>query len=148
MFKIIKNDDFVGVKNVILNMVELLKNPNMDFKIKAIILAALTYLISHLDMLPDAIPFFGYLDDIALIMMAANHISDMVGDNVDFYQIKKKSKMKMTTIIYSLVTDDKKLDYNYTETKGNRLWRVNLSELKKYNLKINDHCLPMVSGHN
>lgn len=139
--KIIVKDEFIGIKNIMLKMIELLKDANTDFSIKAIIVAAFGYLLFPMDIIPDMIPIFGYLDDIAIIMMAAKLISDSIGYNVENFQIKRKNIIKMGIIIYRLVAEDKNLEYNYVEEKGYKLWIIKSGDLKRYNLRINDNVL-------
>ncbi|MDY0234742.1 MAG: DUF1232 domain-containing protein [Gudongella sp.] len=140
--KIISKDEFVEIKNMILKMIELLKDPGIELGVKAVIVASFVYLISPIDMIPDIIPGWGYLDDIAIIMIAAKIISDMIGDNIDIFQNKRKNKTKMSMIVYSLVEDDENLDYNYIEEKFFKLWFIKLKDLKKYGVKINGDLLP------
>lgn len=140
--KIISKDEFKGIKDIILKMIELLKNANVDFGIKAIIVAALTYVISPLDIIPDVIPFFGFLDDLAIIMIAAKLISNILGDNIDVFNIKRKNNIEMGSIIYYLVPEDKVFQYNYNEENNYKLWIIKSSDLERYNLKINENILP------
>lgn len=46
-------------------------DPNRSFMEKAIPLAALVYLVTPVDLIPDLIPLAGYLDDVAVLCWAA-----------------------------------------------------------------------------
>ena len=100
--KYLDKKEFRGVKDLILKMIELLNDDNMKFSTKAIIVAAFAYLILPIDIIPDIVPVFGYLDDIAIIMIAAKLVSDIIENRVDLFQIKRKNNIKMGSIIYSL----------------------------------------------
>lgn len=67
-----------------------LQNDKVSIKDKAIIVGALGYLISPLDVIPDAIPIIGLGDDLAVLMYVLNkigHVSD---------EIKEKAKSKLS----------------------------------------------------
>lgn len=49
------------------SLVTMMKDPEAAWKSKAVAIAALVYLISPFDAVPDVIPFVGLLDDVALI---------------------------------------------------------------------------------
>jgi uncharacterized membrane protein YkvA (DUF1232 family) len=55
-------------------------DPNTPSHIKAVILAALAYLVLPMDAVPDFLPALGFLDDAAMFMavwkMLSNHITD------------------------------------------------------------------------
>ncbi len=56
----------------------LLQDPNTPWGKKAIIIGALVYLISPIDAVPDPIPFFGLLDDVAVIGLAIKSLKDLI----------------------------------------------------------------------
>ncbi len=67
-----------------------LQNNKVSIKDKAIIVGALGYLISPLDVIPDAIPIIGLGDDLAVLLYVLNkigHVSD---------EIKEKAKSKLS----------------------------------------------------
>ena len=67
-----------------------LQNDKVSIKDKAIIVGALGYLISPLDVIPDAIPIIGLGDDLAVLLYVLNkigHVSD---------EIKEKAKSKLS----------------------------------------------------
>jgi len=60
----------------------LLKDSRVPVEDKAILFAALAYLFNPADFLPDAIPFFGMVDDLYLVALALlrllNHVDEEV----------------------------------------------------------------------
>ena len=58
---------------------------------KAIIIGALGYLISPLDVVPDAIPIAGFGDDLAVLLYVLHKIWGEVSDDV-----KEKAKSKLS----------------------------------------------------
>lgn len=68
-----------------------LESKKVSLKDKALILGALGYLISPLDVIPDAIPLAGLSDDLAVLIYVVRKIWGDVGDDV-----KKKAKEKLS----------------------------------------------------
>ncbi len=68
-----------------------LQSDKVPMKDKAIIIGALGYLISPLDVVPDAIPIAGLGDDLAVLMYVIHRIWDNVGDD-----IKSKAHSKLS----------------------------------------------------
>ena len=67
-----------------------LENPKVSIKDKAIILGALGYLISPLDVMPDAIPIAGLTDDLAVLIYVLKKIWVDVSD-----EVKEKARTKL-----------------------------------------------------
>ena len=67
-----------------------LDSNKVSFKDKALIIGALGYLISPLDVIPDAIPLAGLSDDLAVLIYVVKKVWGDVGDD-----IKKKAKDKL-----------------------------------------------------
>lgn len=61
----------------------------MSIKDKAIIVGALGYLISPLDVVPDAIPIIGLGDDLAVLLYVLNKVGNVSEE------IKEKAKAKL-----------------------------------------------------
>lgn len=57
-------------------------DPGADWQSRAIAIGALIYLISPIDAVPDALPG-GLLDDVAVILVAAKQIVDVLRKYVD-----------------------------------------------------------------
>ena len=69
-----------------------LKSDKVSIKDKAIILGALGYLISPLDVVPDAIPIAGLSDDLAVLIYVLHKVWGEVSEDV-----KQKAKDKLYT---------------------------------------------------
>lgn len=67
-----------------------LQSDKISVKDKAIIVGALGYLISPLDVIPDAIPIAGLGDDLAVLIYVLNRVWGNVSDDV-----KAKAKEKL-----------------------------------------------------
>ncbi len=67
-----------------------LQSDKVTIKDKAIIIGALGYLISPLDVIPDAIPIAGLGDDLAVLIYVVNKVWGEVGDD-----IKQKARAKL-----------------------------------------------------
>ncbi len=67
-----------------------LQSDKISVKDKAIIVGALGYLISPLDVIPDAIPIAGLGDDLAVLVYVLNKVWGNVSD-----EIKEKAKAKL-----------------------------------------------------
>lgn len=68
-----------------------LESDKVSLKDKAIILGALGYLISPLDVVPDAIPIVGLGDDLSVLIFVLKKIWGDVSDDV-----KGRAKAKLT----------------------------------------------------
>lgn len=68
-----------------------LQSDKIPVKDKAIIVGALGYLISPLDVIPDAIPIAGLGDDLAVLIYVLNKVWGNVSE-----EIKDKAKEKLT----------------------------------------------------
>ena len=67
-----------------------LQSEKISVKDKAIIIGALGYLISPLDVIPDAIPIAGLGDDLAVLVFVLNKVWGNVSEDV-----KEKAKAKL-----------------------------------------------------
>ena len=68
-----------------------LESDRVSIKDKAIIIGALGYLISPLDVIPDAIPIAGLGDDLAVLIYVLRKVWEEVSDDV-----KAKAKTKLS----------------------------------------------------
>ena len=68
----------------------MLQSKNVTVKEKAIIIGALGYLISPLDVLPDAIPIVGLSDDLSVLVYVINKVWGDVPEDV---KIKAQEKL-------------------------------------------------------
>ncbi len=69
-----------------------LQSDQVSMKDKAIIIGALGYLISPLDVIPDAIPIAGLGDDLAVLVFVLNKVWGEISDDV-----REKAKAKLAT---------------------------------------------------
>lgn len=69
-----------------------LQSDNVSLKDKAVIVGALGYLISPIDVIPDAIPIAGLTDDLSVLIYVVNKVWNNVGDDV-----KQKAHEKLKT---------------------------------------------------
>lgn len=69
-----------------------LQSDKVSAKDKAIILGALGYLISPIDLIPDAIPIAGLSDDMAVIFYVIHKVWGNVSDDVKLKAKEKLSK--------------------------------------------------------
>lgn len=68
-----------------------LQSKEVSYKDKAMIIGALGYLISPLDVLPDAIPIVGLTDDLTVLLYVINKIWVEVPE-----EVKNKAKDKLS----------------------------------------------------
>ena len=69
----------------------LMQSNKVSLKDKAIIIGALGYLISPIDVVPDAIPIAGLADDLAVLLYALGKVWSQVDEN-----LKDKAKEKLS----------------------------------------------------
>ena len=69
----------------------LMQSDKVSLKDKAIVIGALGYLISPIDVVPDAIPIAGLADDLAVLLYALGKVWSQVDDN-----LKDKAKQKLS----------------------------------------------------
>lgn len=69
----------------------LMQSDKVSLKDKAIIIGALGYLISPIDVVPDAIPIAGLADDLSVLLYALGKVWSQVDDN-----LKDKAKEKLS----------------------------------------------------
>ena len=82
-----------GAKLVYITLIlyYLMQSDKVSLKDKAIIIGALGYLISPIDVVPDAIPIAGLADDLAVLLYALGKVWSQVDDN-----LKDKAKEKLS----------------------------------------------------
>ncbi len=68
-----------------------LQSDKISIKDKAMIVAALGYLISPVDVIPDAIPIIGLSDDLAVLIFVLKKVWGNVSEDI---KEKAKSKLK------------------------------------------------------
>ncbi|MGI6491458.1 MAG: YkvA family protein [Pelotomaculum sp.] len=63
-------------------MYNLLKDPRVARVDKAIVGAALAYVLLPADLLPDLIPFLGQVDDVYIVVIALQRLLNSAGENI------------------------------------------------------------------
>ncbi len=71
-----KRGPIAEIWNVVRGLWKLVSDPNANWGSRLLALGALLYLVSPIDMIPDAIPILGLTDDAAVITAAAAKIAD------------------------------------------------------------------------
>lgn len=70
------------IPNFLKLMYNLVKDPRVSTADKAILAAAIAYVFSPLDLIPDAIPFLGQVDDIYVIAIALQRLINSAGPEI------------------------------------------------------------------
>jgi uncharacterized membrane protein YkvA (DUF1232 family) len=70
------------IPNLIKLLARLFKDPRVPLAEKAIVIGAIVYAISPLDILPDVIPFVGQIDDLYLISITILRLFSRTSDEV------------------------------------------------------------------
>ena len=90
---------------------EQIKSPDIPLRLKLVIAGALLYLISPIDVVSDAIPVIGLLDDMTIILTVFHEVSKFVLPKVEkkienkFYEVSyKKIDEKLSEVYKSILT--------------------------------------------
>lgn len=68
--------------NLIKLLGRLVKDPRVPRRSKVVIGAALAYLVSPVDLIPEFVPVIGFADDLLLVSYAVNHLITVAGEDV------------------------------------------------------------------
>lgn len=68
--------------NLIKLLGRLVKDPRVPRRSKVVIGAALAYLVSPVDLIPEFVPVIGFADDVLLVSYAINHLITVAGEDV------------------------------------------------------------------
>lgn len=79
--KVLK-ESLLFIPNLLKLLYRLLKDETITFTDRALVIAAITYVLSPLDFLPDMIPFLGQVDDILLVALVLKRLMDSVSSEV------------------------------------------------------------------
>ncbi len=60
----------------------LLRDPRVPRRSKLVVGAAIAYVASPLDLVPEFIPVLGFADDVLLVAAALNHLVEVAGEEV------------------------------------------------------------------
>lgn len=75
-------DAAATVPNLIKLLVRLTRDPRVPRRTKIVLGAALAYVVSPIDLVPDFIPVAGVADDVLLLAFAVNHLVHVAGEEV------------------------------------------------------------------
>ena len=70
------------VPNLVKLLVRLARDPRVPRRTKIVLGAALAYVASPIDLVPDFIPVAGIADDVLLLAFAVNHLVHVAGEEV------------------------------------------------------------------
>ncbi len=68
--------------NLIKLLGRLVSDPRVPRRSKVVIGAALAYLVSPVDLIPEFVPVIGFADDVLLVSYAINHLITVAGEDV------------------------------------------------------------------
>lgn len=119
-------------KDKISAMYKMLKDPSASPVNKVIAAIALLYIINPIDIIPDIIPGLGYLDDIAMILIAVG----MLGSAIKKYMDKQDDKPMSQGIVYAVYDSPVNIKRKYVEKDRMRILSLVPGEMSKYNLRI------------
>ncbi|GIU92893.1 MAG: hypothetical protein KatS3mg011_1799 [Acidimicrobiia bacterium] len=63
-------------------LTRLLKDPRVPRRTKVVVGAILAYLVVPIDLIPDALPVVGQIDDLFLVVYAVHRLIEAAGDEV------------------------------------------------------------------
>ena len=75
-------DAALMLPNLVKLLSRLVKDPRVPRRSKLVLLAAVGYVISPIDILPEMIPVAGILDDLFLVAFALNHLIERAGEEL------------------------------------------------------------------
>lgn len=75
-------DAALMMPNVIKLVARLLKDPRVPRRSKITLGLAAAYVMSPIDLIPDAIPVIGWADDVVLVMFAIDSLIDRAGHEI------------------------------------------------------------------
>lgn len=75
--------DMAGlVPNLLKLLARLVRDPRVPRRSKLMVGAALVYVASPIDILPEFIPMVGFADDVLFVALAISHLVDVAGEEV------------------------------------------------------------------
>lgn len=76
------SDGLLMLPNLVKLLGRLVRDPRVPRRSKLVIGAALAYLVSPIDLIPEFVPVIGFADDILLVSYAINHLIGVAGEEV------------------------------------------------------------------
>ncbi len=68
--------------NLVKLLARLMRDPRVPRRSKLVVGAAMAYVASPIDILPEFIPVVGFADDLLLVAYAVNHLVEVAGEDV------------------------------------------------------------------
>ena len=68
--------------NMVIMLARLIRDPRVPTAEKALLLAALVYVISPIDLIPDFFPFIGQVDDVFVVALTVLRLVNRTDENV------------------------------------------------------------------
>ncbi len=75
-------DAAATLPNLVKLLVRLTRDPRVPRRTKIVLAAALAYVVSPIDLVPEFIPVAGIADDVLLLAFAVNHLVHVAGEDV------------------------------------------------------------------
>lgn len=75
-------DTILLLPNLVKLLSRLVRDPRVPRRSKLVVGAALGYVASPIDLLPEFIPVVGFADDLLLMAFAVNHLVNVAGEEV------------------------------------------------------------------
>jgi uncharacterized membrane protein YkvA (DUF1232 family) len=75
-------DSVMMLPNLIKLLGRLIKDPRVPRRSKLVLAAAIGYVMSPIDILPEVIPVAGIIDDMFVIVFALNHLIERAGEDL------------------------------------------------------------------
>ena len=77
----------------LLVMLVAIKHRDTPRNVKGLLLAAILYLLSPIDLIPDAIPLAGVIDDVVIVPAAVMGLTKMLPSHVRYYAEEQAGRM-------------------------------------------------------
>jgi uncharacterized membrane protein YkvA (DUF1232 family) len=75
-------DAATTIPNMVKLLYRLLRDPRVPRRTKLVVGAAVAYLVSPIDLIPEFVPVIGLADDLLLMAFAINHMVETAGEDV------------------------------------------------------------------
>jgi uncharacterized membrane protein YkvA (DUF1232 family) len=75
-------DGASSAPNLLKLLGRLMKDPRVPRRTKLVVGAALAYVVSPVDLIPEVIPVVGVADDLLIVAFAVNHLVHVAGEEV------------------------------------------------------------------
>jgi uncharacterized membrane protein YkvA (DUF1232 family) len=75
-------DSVLMFPNLVKLLGRLIKDPRVPRRSKLVLIAAIAYVMSPIDFLPEVIPVAGIIDDLFVVVFALNHLIERAGEDL------------------------------------------------------------------